>query len=49
VNDRRKARMLRELVGDEHDVMPDADQFVRILSIVVLVLFVVVFSGTYPG
>jgi hypothetical protein len=49
MNDRRKARMLRELVGDEHDVMPDADRFVRIVSILVLVLFVVVFSGTYPG
>jgi len=49
VNDRRKARMLRELVGDEHEVMPDADRLVRIISVVVLVLFVVVFSGTYPG
>lgn len=49
MNERRKARMLRELVGDEHDTMPDADRFVRIVSILVLVLFVVVFSGTYPG
>lgn len=49
MNDRRKARMLRELVGDEHETMPDADRPVRILSIVVLVLFVVIFSGTYPG
>lgn len=49
MNDRRKARMLRELVGDEHQVMPDADRSVRIASIVVLVLFVVIFSGTYPG
>ena len=49
MNDRRKARMLRELVGDEHQPMPDADRFVRIASILVLVLFVVVFSGTYAG
>ncbi len=49
MNDRRKARMLRELVGDEHEVMPDAGRFVRIVSILVLVMFVVVFSGTYAG
>ena len=49
MNDRRKARLLRELVGDEHDLMPDADRFVRIASVAILVLFVVVFSGTYPG
>ena len=49
MNERRKARMLRELVGDEHELMPDANRFVRIASVVVLVLFVVVFSGTYPA
>ena len=49
MNDRRKARMLRELVGDEHEVMPDADRFVRIVSILALVMFVVIFSGTYAG
>ena len=49
MNDRRKARMLRELVGDEHEIMPDADRFVRIVSILVLVMFVVIFSGTYGG
>jgi len=43
VNDPRKARMLRELVGDEHEVMPGAGQSVRVVLIVVLVLFVMVF------
>jgi len=43
VNDSRKARMLRELVGDEQELMPDADRFVRVVLKVVLVLFVMVF------
>ena len=43
MNDPRKARLLRELVGDEHEVMPDADRSVRAVLVIVLVLFVMVF------
>lgn len=47
MNDKRNARMLRELVGDEHELMPDADRFVHVVSIVVMVLFVFVFWEAY--
>ena len=49
MNERRRLRLMREAIGDRDHTMPGAEGFLRTLGIVALVVFVVVFSGTYPG
>lgn len=49
MNEDRKLRLTREAIGDREPTVPGAEGFLRTLGIVALVVFVVVFSGTYPG
>lgn len=49
MNERRRLRLMREAIGDREHTIPGAEGFLRTLGIVALVVFVVVFSGTYPG
>ena len=43
----RRQRLTREAIGDREETLPGVEGFFRALGIVALVLFVVVFSGTY--
>jgi hypothetical protein len=49
MNERRQMRLMREALGDPQGRMPDADGYLRALGIVALVLFLVVFTGSYPA
>ena len=49
MNEDRKLRLTREAIGDQDRTMPGAESFLRTVGIVALVLFVVLFSGTYPA
>ena len=40
---------MREAIGDRDHTIPGAEGFLRTRGIVALVVFVVVFSGTYPA
>ncbi|HUP96543.1 MAG TPA: hypothetical protein VM073_01305 [Usitatibacter sp.] len=45
----RRLRLTREAIGDRDNTMPGAEGFLRTIGIVALVVFVVLFSGTYPA
>jgi hypothetical protein len=49
MNDDRRLRLTREAIGDRDGTMPGAEGFLRAIGIVALVLFVVVFTGSYPN
>ena len=49
MNEHRRQRLMREAIGDRDHTIPGAEGFLRTLGIVALVVFVVVFSGTYPA
>ena len=49
MNDDRRLRLTREAIGDHDGTMPGAEAFLRAIGIVALVLFVVLFSGSYPA
>ena len=50
MSEQRKLRLTREALGDRDDEVrvPDVDGLLRTLGIIALVLFVVLFTGTYP-
>ena len=49
MNDLRKARLIREGLGEQDPMMPGAEGLLRAMGIVALVLFVVLFSGTFQA
>lgn len=49
MNERRKLRLTREAIGDLDPTMPGTEGFLRNLGIVALVVFVVLFSGTFQS
>ena len=49
MSERRKLRLTREALGNQDPAMPGAEGQVRAMAIVALVLFVVLFSGTFQA
>lgn len=49
MNELRKARLTREALGEQDPTMPGAEGLLRTLGIVALVLFVVLFTGTFQA
>ena len=49
MNDDRRQRLTREAIGDRDGTMPGAEGFLRAVGVVALVLFVVLFAGSYPA
>jgi hypothetical protein len=47
--ERRKQRLTWEALGDGDPTVPGAEALIRTLTIVGLVLFIVLFSGSFGG
>ena len=44
----RKLRLTREAIGEQDVTMPEAEGMLRAVGIIALVLFVVMFSASFP-
>ncbi|MDQ3026759.1 MAG: hypothetical protein M3R58_09695 [Pseudomonadota bacterium] len=49
MSERRKLRLMREALGADDGTVPGAESQLRAMGIVALVLFVVLFSGTFQA
>lgn len=49
MNELRKLRLTREAIGEQDATMPEAEGLLRTIGVIALVLFVVLFSGTFPA
>jgi len=47
--ERRKQRLTWEAVGDQDPTLPGTEALLRTLGIAALVMFIVLFAGSYPG
>lgn len=47
--ERRKQRLTWEAIGDQDPTMPGTETTLRTIAIVALVMFIVFFSGSFPG
>lgn len=47
--ERRKQRLTREAIGGHEPMLPEAEEVLRLMAIVSLALFIVLFSGGFPA